>query len=272
MAHEIVMPRVDMDMTTGRMGRLARAPRARASSRARPCSRSRPTRRRWRSTRRLRACCASSPRREGDVLPVGACIGWIVAEGEHFVPPARSPGGAAAAPPAAHASRRPDAGPKDEAHAGAASGLRATPAARRAARERGVSLSAVRGSGPNGRIQKRDLGSASPPRPGSASVNREWLRRGEGAPLVLIHGLCADLNGWRPLFRVLPETRPALAIDLPGHGLSPLGRTRASRRWSKPRARSWSRRARRARISSAIRSAARSRRRCRRRRASRRCR
>ena len=59
--------------------------------------------------------------------------------------------------------------------------------------------------------------------PRTASVNREWLRRGEGAPLVLIHGLCADLNGWRPLFRVLPETRAALAIDLPGHGLSPLG-------------------------------------------------
>jgi pimeloyl-ACP methyl ester carboxylesterase len=118
----------------------------------------------------------------------------------------------------------------------------------------------VNGSGPNGRIQARDVealttavdavhrASATTPvsrraidRVGRAPegvrrdarlstgygarphVNREWLRRGEGAPIVFIHGLCADLNGWRPLFRLLPETRPALAMDLPGHGLSPLG-------------------------------------------------
>ena len=54
-------------------------------------------------------------------------------------------------------------------------------------------------------------------------VNREWLERGEGAPIVFLHGFGADLNGWRPVHRLLPETRPALAIDLPGHGLSPLG-------------------------------------------------
>ena len=56
-----------------------------------------------------------------------------------------------------------------------------------------------------------------------AVVNREWLQRGEGAPIVFLHGFGADLNGWRPVHRLLPETRPALAIDLPGHGLSPLG-------------------------------------------------
>jgi pimeloyl-ACP methyl ester carboxylesterase len=245
MAHEIVMPRVDMDMTTGRMGAWRAAEGARvvkgetlfeietdkaAMEVDAPASGV------------LRFVAAS----EGDVLPVGACIGWILAEGEHFVPPAPALA-AAAAPPAAHASRRPDAGEKNEAHAGAVTGLRATPAARRAARERGLGLSAVRGSGTKGRIQKRDVEQRAvsvdavrrPSRDGRPSgrpmdrvgrsqgarlqVHREWLRRGEGAPLVLIHGLCADLNGWRPLFRVLPETRAALAIDLPGHGLSPLG-------------------------------------------------
>jgi pyruvate dehydrogenase E2 component (dihydrolipoamide acetyltransferase) len=54
-------------------------------------------------------------------------------------------------------------------------------------------------------------------------VHRLWLRRGEGAPIVFLHGFGADLNGWRPVHRLLPETRPALAIDLPGHGLTPLG-------------------------------------------------
>ena len=40
---------------------------------------------------------------------------------------------------------------------------------------------------------------------------------------MFLHGFGADLNGWRPVHRLLPETYPALAIDLPGHGLSPLG-------------------------------------------------
>jgi len=221
MAHEIVMPRVDMDMTTGRMGawRAAEGARVVKGETLFEIETDKAAMEVDAPATGVLSFVAAS---EGDVLPVGACIGWIVAEGEHFVPPAPS-SAAAAAPPAALTPRRPDAGQKDEAHAGAATGLRATPAARRAARERGLSLAAVKGSGPNGRIQKRDLPARVAAAPRIAGVNREWLRRGEGAPLVLIHGLCADLNGWRPLFRVLPGTRAVLAIDLPGHGLSPLG-------------------------------------------------
>jgi pimeloyl-ACP methyl ester carboxylesterase len=256
MAHEIVMPRVDMDMTTGRMGAWHAAEGAHvvkgetlfeietdkaAMEVDAPASGV------------LRFVAAS----EGDVLPVGSCIGWIVADGEDFVPAATAP---AAAPATPDRSARSDVERNDAVYADAALGLRATPAARRAARERGLRLSSVNGSGPNERIQARDVealttsvdavhrASATTPvsrraidRVGRAPegvrgdarlstgygarvhVNREWMRRGEGAPIVFIHGLCADLNGWRPLFRLLPKTRPALAIDLPGHGLSPLG-------------------------------------------------
>jgi pimeloyl-ACP methyl ester carboxylesterase len=183
---------------------------------------------------------------EGDVLPVGACIGWIVADGETFAPPA------GAAPPPAP-SPRPS--PRGRGGAGSpaatpsptgrrwrdrASGRtpvlpdgllapdegerpRATPAARRVARERGLRLESVRGSGPLGRIQRRDIETPAPAAPGAANVHRLWLQRGEGAPIVFLHGFGADLNGWRPVHRLLPETRPALAIDLPGHGLSSLG-------------------------------------------------
>jgi pimeloyl-ACP methyl ester carboxylesterase len=154
------------------------------------------------------------------VLPVGSCIGWIVADGEDFVPPATALTAATATP---DRSARSDVERKDVVYADAALGLRATPAARRTARERGLRLSGVKGSGPKGRIQARDLEQRVAGEPRTLSVNREWLRRGDGAPIVFIHGLCADLNGWRPLFRLLPETRAALAIDLPGHGLSPLG-------------------------------------------------
>jgi len=219
MAHEIVMPRVDMDMATGRMGAWRAAEGAHvvkgetlfeietdkaAMEVDAPASGV------------LRFVAAS----EGDVLPVGSCIGWVVAEGEDFVPPVTSPTAALATP---DSSARADVEENDAVYADAAVGLRATPAARRAARERGLRLADVKGSGPKGRIQARDLEQCAVGEPRMLSVNREWLRRGEGAPIVFIHGLCADLNGWRPLFRLLPETRPALAIDLPGHGLSPLG-------------------------------------------------
>ena len=229
MAVEIVMPRVDMDMSSGRMGRWHAAEGAHVVKGATlfeietdkaamevdaPASGV------------LRFVAAS----EGDVLPVGACIGWIVAEGETFAPagtspPAPSPrppprGRGGAGSPAATPSptgRRwreaPDEGERP----------RATPAVRRVARERGVRLESVRGSGPLGRIQRRDIETPAPAAPGAANVHRLWLRRGEGAPIVFLHGFGADLNGWRPVHRLLPETRPALAIDLPGHGLSSLG-------------------------------------------------
>ena len=230
MAVEIVMPRVDMDMSSGRMGRWHAAEGAHVVKGATlfeietdkaamevdaPASGV------------LKFVAAS----EGDVLPVGACIGWIVADGETFVPPAgtsppapsprpsprgRGGAGSPAATPSPTGRRwreAPDEGERP----------RATPAARRVARERGVRLESVNGSGPLGRIQRRDIETPARAAPGAANVHRLWLRRGEGAPIVFLHGFGADLNGWRPVHRLLPETLPALAIDLPGHGLSSLG-------------------------------------------------
>ena len=220
MAVEIVMPRVDMDMTSGRMGRWHAAEGAHVEKGATlfeietdkaamevdaPASGV------------LKFVAAS----EGDVLPVGACVGWIVAENESFVPPPAKT--AAATPFAATASPVLARDSDDAAYARAAVGEapRATPAARWLARERGLRLESLNGSGPRGRVQRRDverLGAA----PSASSVHRLWLQRGKGAPIVFLHGFGADLNGWRPVHRLLPETQPALAIDLPGHGLSPL--------------------------------------------------
>ncbi|HEY1452303.1 MAG TPA: acetoin dehydrogenase dihydrolipoyllysine-residue acetyltransferase subunit [Roseiarcus sp.] len=219
MAVEIVMPRVDMDMSSGRMGRWHAAEGAHVVKGATlfeietdkaamevdaPASGV------------LKFVAAT----EGDVLPVGACIGWIVTEGETFVPPAAKaevakPGEVAATTPPIGRSSGPAMG------GGGATRPRATPAARRLARERGLQLESVSGSGPLGRIQRRDV--ETPRASSAASVHRLWLTRGGGAPVVLLHGFGADLNGWRPVHRLLPETRPALAIDLPGHGLTPLG-------------------------------------------------
>ncbi len=259
MAVEIVMPRVDMDMTSGRMGRWHAAEGAHvdkgqtlfeietdkaAMEVDAPASGV------------LKFVAAS----EGDVLPVGTCIGWIVAEGERFAPPAKASapplpergevGTARGADP--HPALRATFSPREKGSPTAmrrplspkgvredallstgygeregvrAQGLavRATPAARRMARERGLRLESLNGSGPHGRIQARDVERRSADQPSASTVHRLWLARGQGAPIVFLHGFGADLNGWRPVHRLLPETQPALAIDLPGHGLSPLG-------------------------------------------------
>ena len=222
MAVEIVMPRVDMDMSSGRMGRWHSAEGEHVEKGATlfeietdkaamevdsPAS------------GLLKFVAAS----EGDVLPVGACIGWIVAEGETFVPPMAKP-----EQPEATTAKTSSLflGEKSEAaHARAvvAPRPRATPAARRIARERGLRLEKVDGSGPLGRIQRRDVEGWSGATPAAPRLHRLWLTRGEGAPIVFLHGFGADLNGWRPVHRLLSATQPALAIDLPGHGLTPLG-------------------------------------------------
>ncbi len=235
MAVEIVMPRVDMDMSSGRMGRWHAAEGAHVVKGATlfeietdkaamevdaPAS------------GLLRFVAAS----EGDVLPVGACIGWIVGEGEDFVPPmAKAPPAGAATGETAlpHEIDRPQTRgarrdpPPGLPHKGGGDlvgeRVRATPAARRIARARGLRLEDVNGSGPLGRVQRRDVEARTAAASAAANVHRLWLRRGEGAPIVFLHGFGADLNGWRPVHRLLPETLPALAIDLPGHGLTPLG-------------------------------------------------
>ena len=252
MAVEIVMPRVDMDMTSGRMGRWHAAEGAHVEKGATlfeietdkaamevdaPASGV------------LKFVAAS----EGDVLPVGTCIGWIVAEDETFMPaladapapPERDEVGSArdARPHpekgSPGATQRPlsPKGVREDAGLSTGYGVRAgvraqdadgarpraTPAARRMARERGLRLESVNGSGPHGRIQARDVERRSAAQPSASNVHRLWLARGQGAPVVFLHGFGADLNGWRPVHRLLPETQPALAIDLPGHGLSPLG-------------------------------------------------
>ena len=157
----------------------------------------------------------------GETWPVGTVIGWIYAEGEAVVlpslPPAagRSAGSNSLSLVEAESAPHPDPLPAS-GERGAVALPRATPAARRLAREAGLELASLRGSGPLGRIQARDV-------PSREALNREWLKRGERAPLVLVHGFGGDLNVWRRWLNHIPRGRGALALDLPGHGRSPLG-------------------------------------------------
>ena len=113
---------------------------------------------------------------EGDALPVGAVIAHVLGDGEEA-----PSGGAPAAAPAgpvdsgrahtglaagARASSSPPAGSaaaSDDSAPGVGDGARvkASPVARRLARELGVDLASLAGSGPSGRIVKADVEAAA---------------------------------------------------------------------------------------------------------------
>lgn len=160
---------------------------------------------------------------EGAEVEVGTEVARIASPGEDE-PAAQSPNAPTAvasasetvlAAPAPQRSRLPNP----------------TPLARRIAREKGIDLTGMAGTGPRGRIQKSDvLGqlaalAAQPREPVPASpgqmLNSAWLRRGEGYPVVLLHGFGADLNNWRGLLAGARVGFPMLALDLPAHGASP---------------------------------------------------
>ncbi|MFE0018968.1 E3 binding domain-containing protein, partial [Mesorhizobium sp. NPDC059054] len=111
--------------------------------------------------------------KEGVDIPVGAPVAWIYAEGEEAVAPA-APAATASAPaePQPVANGRvetPMSSSQDKAAQTAlavqetpapAGAVRATPLARRLAREAGLDLAGISGSGPHGRVVKADVEAA----------------------------------------------------------------------------------------------------------------
>ena len=49
-----------------------------------------------------------------------------------------------------------------------------------------------------------------------------YTRRGRGEPLLLIHGIGSHRQAWSPVLNRLARERDVIAVDLPGHGESPL--------------------------------------------------
>jgi pyruvate dehydrogenase E2 component (dihydrolipoamide acetyltransferase) len=113
--------------------------------------------------------------REGDVVPVGQTIAWLLKPGEALP---------ASGGPQAQSGRKMDAVPVAAATSAAsvaaepasATGARISPKARRLAREHGVDIATLRGSGPGGEILADDIlaaaraGSVSAPAPAPAAA------------------------------------------------------------------------------------------------------
>jgi pyruvate dehydrogenase E2 component (dihydrolipoamide acetyltransferase) len=106
----------------------------------------------------------------GETLPIGSVIARLDADGDgggaaaSAAPPAAAAEPAASTPPPAPAAApAPPAAPAAPAPTPTAGGrVKASPIARRIARERGLDLHAIAGSGPGGRIVKADVEHAEP--------------------------------------------------------------------------------------------------------------
>jgi pimeloyl-ACP methyl ester carboxylesterase len=178
---------------------------------------------------------------EGTVVPIGAPVAWLYAEGEEVGGPpkpfaSKSSATVVSSQLSAVAEEPPEEPAlqvQDSVHPmGQSSGgnSRATPLARSLARESGIEIGTLAGSGPQGRVQAHDVRSAldrsAPPSApmvftpeiGALAVSRS--KGGTGIPIVLIHGFASDATSWAPLEAHLKH-RPLIRIDLPGHGKSP---------------------------------------------------
>jgi pyruvate dehydrogenase E2 component (dihydrolipoamide acetyltransferase) len=166
---------------------------------------------------------------EGQEAPVGAVLGTISDEKPE---PAESP-----LPPMADVHQE-QAAAEDMPTMARRPGDRVTasPLARRLARSAGLDLSGIAGSGPGGRIKKRDIDAALAARPDPsetgaairsvpAGVSGRAVRR--RAPVVLIHGFGSDRAIWRQVVPLLGAEIESIGLDLPGHGTE-AARTAAS--------------------------------------------
>lgn len=165
----------------------------------------------------------------GTTVPCGALLAAITptaaepfdAEAfaaEHASPPPRAD---AVAPRAA--ARVDAAGRGGRARAGR-EGPPVSPAARRAARQLGVDLARVAGSGPGGRVQRRDVEAAAAAAerlvPVEEGVRLEVLREGEGEPVVLLPGFGSDVASFALVTGMLVRDFQVLGVNPRGVGHS----------------------------------------------------
>jgi len=169
----------------------------------------------------------SHVRTAGEEVQVGEVVGHILESGEQpktAAKPALAP--LTAGVPAGNGTSLPL--PQK-----LAARIVATPLARRIATQRQIDLNGISGSGPRGRIQKRDLlgkgaliGRTAVAPEASASaregeLHAAWLQRDGTDTLVALHGFASDHNAWRSLLAAGRPKAKVLALDLPGHGRSP---------------------------------------------------
>src|SRR6266487_1875874 len=122
---------------------------------------------------------------EGATVPVGNIVAWIGKPGEKVDGAGSTEQGAAKPAPAAAAPKpAPAPAPGPVATATDATRVKASPLARRIAKDAGVDLKLVQGSGPGGRVIKRDVEAGAPQARAvaAAPAPRSVLPAPSGAP------------------------------------------------------------------------------------------
>lgn len=228
MATEIIMPRVDMDMTEGKIS-LWYVKNGDTVTKGQVIFEIETDKATMEVDAPVAGTIDGIQGAVGESVLVGTNLGWILAAGESLATQkldkveasvqADSAGNlnASEALPVAVTEERVDTVAADQ------SSLRATPLARSLAHRNGVDLLSIVGSGPNGRVQGADVmqvaGPTTVPGEASAELHLNWIVQAEGVPLVLLHGFGADQGGWRNLAAQIKGV-PIIGIDLPNHGKS----------------------------------------------------
>lgn len=222
MPTELILPKVDMDMATGKIARWLVAEGDRVTK-GQVVFEMETDKAAMEVEAPASGILARVTGAGGVDIPVGHAVAWIYADGEAMeaapavdVRPAPKPVSTPSSTSVPHAPADIDAGE--------AGGVRATPLARRLARELDIDLADVSGGGPKGRVTAEDIRDFQPSGPDHArqrtgSPVATWLRQAPGPdPIVLLHGFGSETASWRPLLTAFPRQAPILSIDLPGHG------------------------------------------------------
>ena len=153
MAIEVILPKVDMDMSTGRISKWLVADGAEVKK-GDPLFEIETDKAAMEVESPGTGKLGQISAKEGDEVPIGQVIAYIFVAGETAGEVAQ----------AKHATPIPDAPAKaapvavvENSTSSPSSEIRATPLARRIAKENGVELSSVKGSGPHGRVLSADI-------------------------------------------------------------------------------------------------------------------
>ncbi|MCR9122427.1 MAG: acetoin dehydrogenase dihydrolipoyllysine-residue acetyltransferase subunit [Phyllobacteriaceae bacterium] len=234
MPTEIIMPKVDMDMATGRIAAW-HVEEGASVAKGDPIFDIETDK----AAMEVEAPADGTlhhPVPEGTDVPIGAPVGWLYAEGEAVRAPPTEETPTQEVPANAPDGETETETPTAQPSAPSTETLaeqdkpRATPKARKLARDAGIDLATLDGTGPRGRIQAADVavleeepGKLAAPagfeqEAGPLSVIRS--KGGTGTPVVLIHGFANEAAAWSPIEAHLSE-RPLIRIELPCHGKSP---------------------------------------------------
>ncbi|WP_367717144.1 pyruvate dehydrogenase complex dihydrolipoamide acetyltransferase [Nitratireductor sp. GISD-1A_MAKvit] len=165
MAVEVILPKVDMDMSTGRISSWLVEEGA-TVKKGEVLFEIETDKAAMEIDSPAAGIVRNITGKEGVDIAVGEVVAWIYEEGEAVADaPAAAPAEAVAETPAKAEAPTPveataPVSPAPAANAEASAGVRASPLARRMAKEAGLDLSAISGSGPKGRIVKADVEAA----------------------------------------------------------------------------------------------------------------